>query len=274
MNMTAFYIGGGVKSSHSKGFTLAEVLITLGIIGVVAAMTLPTLIQNYQKGVALNRLKQTYSQIQNAVELVASENDGNPMNQWGCPQMDYTDPDTGITYWMPWTQACFYMAMKKIAVKMYPRPDDVSHAFCYEGREYRPYTDINGDRNVRWQTNGNLLHTRAYSAKLPNGACVVWHPAIGSHDAGGSLIIDVDGSDAGFNSSGKDVFFFSYVTNGGAAPYGTHGRSIIPGRMGDGAKTRAQLKEKCSKLQEGACGTECATLIINDSWQMKSDYPW
>ncbi len=32
-----------------KGFTLAEVLITLAIIGVVAAMTIPTLIQNYQK---------------------------------------------------------------------------------------------------------------------------------------------------------------------------------------------------------------------------------
>ena len=31
-----------------KGFTLAEVLITLGIIGVVAAMTIPTLIANYQ----------------------------------------------------------------------------------------------------------------------------------------------------------------------------------------------------------------------------------
>ena len=30
------------------GFTLAEVLITLGIIGVVAAMTIPTLIHNYK----------------------------------------------------------------------------------------------------------------------------------------------------------------------------------------------------------------------------------
>lgn len=34
-----------------NAFTLAEVLITLGIIGVVAAMTLPTLIQNHQKQV-------------------------------------------------------------------------------------------------------------------------------------------------------------------------------------------------------------------------------
>ena len=32
-----------------RAFTLAEVLITLGIIGVVAAMTIPTLISNYQK---------------------------------------------------------------------------------------------------------------------------------------------------------------------------------------------------------------------------------
>ena len=39
--------GGGVF--WSKGFTLAEVLITLAIIGIVAALTIPTLIQNYQE---------------------------------------------------------------------------------------------------------------------------------------------------------------------------------------------------------------------------------
>lgn len=32
-----------------RGFTLAEVLITLGIIGVVSSMTMPVLVQNYQK---------------------------------------------------------------------------------------------------------------------------------------------------------------------------------------------------------------------------------
>lgn len=43
--------------NFKNAFTLAEVLITLGIIGVVAAMTLPTLIANYQKQVYANGLK-------------------------------------------------------------------------------------------------------------------------------------------------------------------------------------------------------------------------
>lgn len=57
------------------GFTLAEVLITLGIIGVVAAMTIPTLITKYEKRTTLTQLKQTVSQISNGFKLyMANEN--------------------------------------------------------------------------------------------------------------------------------------------------------------------------------------------------------
>ena len=50
-----------------KGFTLAEVLITLGIIGIVAALTLPSLVSNYRKKVTAAKLKQTYSILSNAI---------------------------------------------------------------------------------------------------------------------------------------------------------------------------------------------------------------
>jgi len=50
-----------------KAFTLAEVLITLGIIGVVAALTLPTLIQNYKRSEFETRFKKATSAIQQAV---------------------------------------------------------------------------------------------------------------------------------------------------------------------------------------------------------------
>ena len=48
-------------------FTLAEVLITLGIIGVVAAMTMPSLIQNYQKKQTAVRLERFYSIMSQAI---------------------------------------------------------------------------------------------------------------------------------------------------------------------------------------------------------------
>ena len=55
---------------RKAAFTLAEVLITLGIIGVVAALTLPTLIQNYQKRVYVTQLKKSVSVLSNGFKLM------------------------------------------------------------------------------------------------------------------------------------------------------------------------------------------------------------
>lgn len=54
-------------------FTLAEVLITLGIIGVVAALTLPSLIQKYQDQVLENQLKKTYTTISQGVQKAIAD---------------------------------------------------------------------------------------------------------------------------------------------------------------------------------------------------------
>ena len=69
-------------SAYSAGtrkvaFTLAEVLITLGIIGVVAAMTLPSLVNKYREQEIITRVKKTYTSIAQALELVQA-NYGTP----------------------------------------------------------------------------------------------------------------------------------------------------------------------------------------------------
>lgn len=52
-----------------KAFTLAEVLITLGIIGVVAALTLPVIIEHHNKKVVESRLKKVYSTMNQAISM-------------------------------------------------------------------------------------------------------------------------------------------------------------------------------------------------------------
>ncbi len=54
-------------TSKKAAFTLAEVLITLGIIGVVAAMTIPTLIANYKEKALQNQFKKSYAMINQAL---------------------------------------------------------------------------------------------------------------------------------------------------------------------------------------------------------------
>lgn len=60
----------------NQGFTLAEVLITLGIIGVVAAMTIPTIINNTQNAEFSTAMKKTYSVLSNATSKMLADNSG------------------------------------------------------------------------------------------------------------------------------------------------------------------------------------------------------
>ena len=63
----------GLSSKSRAAFTLAEVLITLGIIGIVAAMTMPVLIANHNKSVVETRLKKFYSSMNQAIKMAEAE---------------------------------------------------------------------------------------------------------------------------------------------------------------------------------------------------------
>lgn len=83
------------KNNRKSAFTLAEVLITLGIIGIVAALTIPTLIQNHNKKVVENRLKKVYSTMNQAI--TQSENFNGPKEHW-----DFEDPEFLDKYILPY----------------------------------------------------------------------------------------------------------------------------------------------------------------------------
>lgn len=57
-----------------KGFTLAEVLVTLGIIGVVAAMTLPALVNKISENVLRQQFKKAYNTVSNALVRTYANN--------------------------------------------------------------------------------------------------------------------------------------------------------------------------------------------------------
>lgn len=71
------------KRNNFCAFTLAEILIVLGIIGVVAALTIPSLIVNYQKKATVTKLQKFYSSMSQAIIL--SEIDNNSVNTWTYP---------------------------------------------------------------------------------------------------------------------------------------------------------------------------------------------
>ena len=63
-----------MKKSKHAAFTMAEVLITIGIIGLVAAMTMPSLINNHRNKALEAGLKKNYSVISQALAMYQAQN--------------------------------------------------------------------------------------------------------------------------------------------------------------------------------------------------------
>jgi len=111
-------------TSKKAAFTLAEVLITLAIIGVVAAMTIPTLITTYKKKVVETKLVKFYSMMNEIVRLSEIDNGNRSSwevsldaadfyNKYFAPylktaKIDDTDPQDTYIYFNDGSQMHFY----------------------------------------------------------------------------------------------------------------------------------------------------------------------
>lgn len=78
-----------------RAFTLAEVLITLGIIGIVASLTMPSLIEKQKEKAIVAKLKKFYSSFSQAYQMAVNEY--GTIDNWGLADTAWTDDNTDFT---------------------------------------------------------------------------------------------------------------------------------------------------------------------------------
>ncbi len=249
-----------------KAFTLSEVLITLGIIGVIAAFTIPSLITMYQKRAAVSGIREALSILSQAVRMYSAES-----GDEGSIYFDTSLPvdEFARKYFLP------YLNVARVCTRMSDG--------CWTTGNFNGYYDLAGVR---------MTHTVPYSIVLNNGMVFGFNKVNDGAFHLISVIVDINGKSAR-NQMGKDVFSFYLFNNDFSLDKTTViANGIYPGGYGGGGVphiqyTRAQLLDKniprgCNKDATSfayngdrpGVGTACAAVIFKDGWKISSDYPW
>ena len=231
-----------------SAFTLAEVLITLGIIGIVAAMTIPTLISKNQKRVIEAKLKEDYSIIQQVIKsnesndvdmsMLLKDEDANSQKEWF---------ETYFAPYMKYSHVCY------------------DEAGCWQNKGKNRTLDggiVHDDR----QNIGIGLDI--VTVKLNNGTNIcmdVWGAyslwnrfGINTSNPGLTIYIDTNG-DSGPNVIGKDIYVLTYTSENGILPAGFH-------------KTVEEIDNNCSEKAKGeTSGLFCLLRTKNNGWTIPDD---
>ena len=180
---------------HNKSFafTLAEVLITLGIIGVVAAMTLPSLIAKHQEKQWVTAFLHTYSVLNNAYRMVQNEN--GTFEDWA--DVTITDTDGKPNRSSRANGAAIYNVMIKPYVQVNEAFLEAGNNSCIPEKSYQLNKEENPSFNVE------MVNTHRPTVSLVSGECIV----LGNDF--GDFFVDVNGKKKP-NTLGKDQFLFSF----------------------------------------------------------------
>ena len=182
-----------MKKESKIAFTLAEVLITVGIIGVVAAMTIPSLIQSYKEKATVTAVKQSYSIFAQALKMVTIDN----------PDLSaLTDSSLSAKE----NSQIMFKEISKHIKKV--KSCDVDKK-CM-GNTY--YLNLNNEKVSNWDTYNNLV-----TGVLANGTSfwILSLPASisGEETYAGQIGIDINGNKRP-NKFGVDFFWFTFNKNG------------------------------------------------------------
>lgn len=222
---------------NKKAFTLAEVLITLGIIGIVASMTLPVLVEKHQKRVVVTRLQKFYTNINQAIRL--SEADNGPAEYWEYPAVD-NDYET--------TKAFYDKYLAK-------------YLKSYDVQPYQEaYKNDDGSDSEGGETNNWAF------VKFSDGSGMLLGASVGMD----ITFFPRAAKNSKATNDSRNVFKFSFNKIDSVG----HKTVVEPySYLWDGTREHlvSNTRYGCSK---GGLKNYCAKLIQIDGWQIKDDYPW
>ena len=242
---------------HRVAFTLAEVLITLGIIGIVAAMTIPTLSVNYQKREFASRLSQTFSVLSNAVKMAQVEY--GDIATWGYQKNSGNSIESGgnnSQYVKEYAEKYFlpYLRVSKNYGRI--KLKDIGYS-SFKSKDGRIYYNSN---------------VEIYTVNLSDGTTLFFQYDADRAEIDGEeityltrpmIFIDVNGK-AGPNIIGHDLFLLELSTSKNQLK--TYGSEY----------NRTFLLNMCAKNPEIGVGANfyCTALVQMDGWKFAEDYPW
>lgn len=186
------------KTFKQKAFTLAETLITLSIIGVVAAMTVPTLVTNAQKASHVAGLKKAYSTIQNAIRMIPSTEN--------CPAGDYDCANFNLSY-----------GRGNIILGGIPFPPNYADKQIYLLSKNLKTRKIYLNQSINFTSyedsqiiNGGCPYPLLTTDKF--NSCLTTEDGMIIGATWGALAVDING-EKGPNKPGLDQFYF-FITDG------------------------------------------------------------
>lgn len=177
-----------------KAFTIAEILITLGIIGIVAAMTIPGLINNYKAHKLHSKFLKSYSTIQQVIRSMVNDEIS-------------TDPSDYDNYSFP-VEFAKYLNAPTICYTRGGNKAEIPTGCMVYGTD-DDYKFLNSTSSLSYgvYNNGEII--------LQDGTLLLFDDAGGTNKSeswnGTLIIVDLNGYNRGPNMLGYDAFAFENV---------------------------------------------------------------
>lgn len=172
-----------------SAFTLAEVLITLGVIGVVAAMTLPTLVGKYQEKVLINQAKRSLSLINNALNLTKAKESASDNGDFFRSENTH-DQTADIIF------KNFQVIERCLSSK---NGCGDSYKIKQQYRKNDGYGNVISSGGVKWYSRAVLKDgsiVGIYQTKYPESSCQNYYKTY-DKDSNGNYILDENGNKTG-----------------------------------------------------------------------------